>query len=281
MEESDLGIGINDFASDFVPKDNFYQKNKKLVFVLIFCLIVLFIVAILAIISVNLNRNRKEKDKENKGKDKNKIIGEIICTFNIYSIERPTKILSDEYKKTSEMKIFIDEKEIKYSKEYLFNSTGEHEVKIGILEDINLNNMFKEIYNLIAVNMTSDSNAKIISMESTFDNCKTLEKFYISGFDTKNTKSMKKLFLNTQLNKINISSLNTDNVIDMSHMFSFTELTSIDLSNFNFSKVENLSHFFKSCYSLMNIKFDNIDTSNVKDMSYMFSNCEALQMLDL
>ena len=38
--------------------------------------------------------------------------------------------------------------------------------------------MFQDVPNLISIEMVSEKNAKIISMISTFENCKYLEKFY-------------------------------------------------------------------------------------------------------
>ena len=82
-----------------------------------------------------------------------------------------------------------------YSKEYQFKEIGENNVKIILYSDLNMTNMFKGVIDLIDVEMNSDEKkCKITSMESAFEECKYLEKFNISGFNTEELKSMHKLF---------------------------------------------------------------------------------------
>ena len=166
MNEEGSVVALNDVNSNLVPKESFYQKNKKLVITFFISIGVLIIVAILAIISVVLNKNSKDQEAS---------LGDIICVFNIKKINENIKILGDDYIKNSNFKIFIDGKEIKYSKEYKFLKYGENIVTFSLLEDINMDKMFKDLDYLISVNITSKSNLKILSMESTFENCNFLK----------------------------------------------------------------------------------------------------------
>ena len=55
--------------------------------------------------------------------------------------------------------------------------------------------MYQNILGLKSINMTSDKEAKITSMKSTFENCENIEKITISGFNTLEIESMSKIFL--------------------------------------------------------------------------------------
>ena len=57
--------------------------------------------------------------------------------------------------------------------------------------------------------MKTGQNLKITSMESTFENCVELKSFNMTGFDTSNIFSVKKLFYNTQIQNINYVELLT------------------------------------------------------------------------
>ena len=133
-----------------------------------------------------------------------------------------------------------------------------------------MDNMFKDISNLVSIKMNSKKNAKITSMKSTFENCNSLNEFNIEGFDTKEIKSMSRLFYNCNL-KIDsniFENMSIENVEDFSYMFynkGFSELN-LELKTKN---AKNMSHMFDNCVSLKTLKLD-LDTSNVVDMSYMF-----------
>ena len=207
MDDESLGLGINDVQSNISSKDGFFEKNKKLIIISIFIFLIIIIVIILIIILNNSNENNKSKTQ---------ITGDIICVFNIQSKEQNTKILSDYFSKSSDFKIYIDNQEIKYSKEYKFPSVGYNQVTFTILDEINMDKMFKDVEHLISVNITSKTNLNIISMESAFDNCKDLEKFNIDGCNIENIKSMKRTFYNTKISDFNSTFLNIENMADMS-----------------------------------------------------------------
>ena len=56
--------------------------------------------------------------------------------------------------------------------------------------------MFKDVDALTSAKFVSNTNVKITSMESLFENCISLVTFDINGFDTSEVKSLKKLFYN-------------------------------------------------------------------------------------
>ena len=76
--------------------------------------------------------------------------------------------------------------------------------------------MFKNIFSLVSVIMYSDKNCKIISLESTFENCQNLYDFEINGFDTSELTSLNKLFftyLFIFLSKFNFFYISKDNFL--------------------------------------------------------------------
>ena len=191
-------------------------------------------------------------------------------------------LLGNNFKKNTDLDIFIENNKIKYSKEYKFNKFGNNTVKFIIYENLDMNYMFQNVPNLISIEMISIQNAKINSMISAFENCYNLEELVIEGFDTSEIKSMHKLFYRTSLTDKDLARihLNTKNVEDISYMFSFTNFKELNLSFIDSKKLMNMSHLFKDCSSLKNIIFNNLDTNQVKDMSYMFQTCSGLDKLD-
>ena len=59
-----------------------------------------------------------------------------------------------------------------------------------------MENMFKEISSLLSVEMFTNKNAKIKSIESAFEDCISLNSFNITGFDVSQIKSLRKIFYN-------------------------------------------------------------------------------------
>jgi surface protein len=205
--------------------------------------------------------------------EQKKIIGDIHCIYNIKDTSKNIKIFGDEFIKESEFDIYIDDQKYNFSKEYLFKLEGNHNIKIDLYENINMNYMFKNVQDLISVKMVSNYNCQILSMISTFENCKRFNFISISGFDLEQLKSMSKLFYNSTLNSFSFLDFNTSNLEDISYMFANTSIKSISLNDFNTEKVTNMSHLFAECIYLKSIDLSKIQTNEVKDMSYMFSSC--------
>ena len=64
------------------------------------------------------------------------------CLYEVKSNTEHTKLLGNDFNKNSDFDIFIDGIKIKYSKEYKFNSIGNHYVLIKLYSNINMDYMF-------------------------------------------------------------------------------------------------------------------------------------------
>ena len=90
-------------------------------------------------------------------------IGEINLVYDVQSSLGNTILLGNEYnKESSDFDIVIDGKVIKYSKEYKFDSVGERNVQIKLYSNLNMDYMFKDVEDLISVNMNSNGQCQII-----------------------------------------------------------------------------------------------------------------------
>ena len=267
-------VVMNDFSSSVgLEKPSFFEKNKKLIIAGISILLALIFIIIIIIIILLSSKNNKKRSS---------CLGHIKCTYEVENLK--TKILGNDFSKEFDLDISIDGEIVKYSRDYTFNNTGLHNVDFLIYDkNINLDYMFKDISELISVEMTINDNKeiKIKSMISTFENCENLDTFTMEGFNINEMKSMSKLFYNTQISTINMPFSNFENIEDISYMFASTNVINLDLSNLKTTNVKNMSHLFYNSYSLRNLNIDNFNTSNVIDMSHMFDSCESLSELNL
>jgi len=131
--------------------------------------------------------------------------------------------------------IVIDNKNID---EIKYNSVTKFNVEIYFYSDtIDMSNMFTKT-NLMEVNLTSNNDLKITSMESAFENCIYLEKFSIQGHNTNELKSMKNIFNGcSKLNSIDITTMKIDNNITMENAFTGTAIKEISLVNFKLDQI--------------------------------------------
>ena len=221
MDDIDAEYNLNEKSIlEKLPKKKSSSSEKKLLYILVSIIslfLILVFIFIIILLSSSSTPSEKEKEKENKGEK----IGEINCIYDIENINTNYNLLGKEYNYNSSiLDIFIDNEIISYSeKGYTFKKTGENEVKYIIYKPFSMDNMFKSISELISVNMTSEKNAKIISINSAFENCNNLKSFNIFGFDTKEIKSLHKLFYNTQITNVNFENFETNNIQDFSFMF--------------------------------------------------------------
>jgi len=162
---------------------------------------ILIIIMIIIIIIAKSDSNDSEEEKT-------EAIGEINCIYDIQTSIKSTLLLGNDFQKNSEFDIYVDGTKIKYEKEYKFNSVGFHNVSIKIYQPLNMNYMFKDIRNLLSVEMKSEKNIEIISMISTFENCENMNKFSIKGFNGEKIKSLHKLFYNNGIKTYNFESFN-------------------------------------------------------------------------
>ena len=206
-----------------VKKETPWKKIAIIIGIILLILISLIVIIIIIINSKN-NDNKKEDDKKDDKKDDEKdddkkdisYIGEIICIYDVFSNERPTEILSKYFENKNKFDLYLENKKIPISTEIIFPKFGNIEVRYALIEDINMDNMFKDVSTLLSVKMISNKNAKILSVENAFENCENLEEISISGFDTNQIKSLKNLLYNTKISSITDLNITTNNVEDMS-----------------------------------------------------------------
>ena len=86
------------------------------------------------------------------------VIGEINCVYEVRTSTKTTLLLGNDFKKVSDLdfEIFVEGKKIKYTKEYQFDSIGNHNVQFKIYKNLNMDNMFKGVRDLMSVEMKSE-----------------------------------------------------------------------------------------------------------------------------
>lgn len=130
------------------------------------------------------------------------------------------------------------------------------------------------------IDLSGFDTSNVKTMKKMFCNCRALEELDLSTFDTKNVTDMSEMFKECiVMQKLNISSFDTSNVTDMSSMFykCGVLLEEVDLSSFNTSKVTTMKGMF-GYSSFKKIDVSKFDTSNVTDMAYMFEHCNTVSL---
>ena len=227
--------------------------KKKLILGSIIIVLALVIIIIILV-------PKKGKKSSSQSDNKTSIIR---CLYQIETTKTPTELLSKEFTQTSGISLYINGNKQSTISEYQFERLGETEVNFTIPNNINMKNMFKDVKNLKSINLISENNGKIISMESTFEKCVNLENFEINGFNTLQIKSLKKIFYGTDLSKIDVvkflDNFNTTNVEDMSYMFAYSQVKELDLSKLVTSNLKDISNMFQGTNFLTSInnKFQN------------------------
>ena len=243
----------------------------------------------------------------------------ITCKYYITNSNNVEQIVSNEFKDytKSNISIYIDGQLKEYNNTQKFSDKGSHTVIFLVNRILKLENMFKNIENLISINISSHYGYLNASLSYAFSNCIKLENisFYINtlipesmshmfyncinlknvifnlGENNKNTnktrlastvKNMAYMFKGcNELTSLNLTLFDTKNVRDFSSMFeSCNSLKSLDLSNFNTNLTTKMNSMFSNCKGISEIDISNFNTTLVEDMSYMFYNCEKLTSLN-
>ena len=247
-------ILIKEFDSKIV---NLEKNNKNLfsfakilaIFILLSLIVVVLSLFKTGFTSINLRSLKLKNFNQNEAK----VIGEIICKFDV--THQNTQIFGEDFIKSSNFKVYIDELPVEYKKEYGFKDYGIHKIKIELYEDLKMDNMFKNIPNLISIEMNSKENCKILSMKSTFKHAKSLQTFNINGFDATELKLTRKFFYIANLNSFSFNLFDTKNLEDVSYMFSLSSIKEFSLNVLNVNNVRNMSHFLEECDLL--VEFDD------------------------
>ena len=176
---------------------------------------------------------------------------------------------------------------------------------------------FSHLYSLTSLELPSSiDSSKVLSMQGSFSQLRSLSELNISTLDTSNTTTFSHMFHRSSgLTSLDLSSFNTSNVQDMSNMFERTEslvgldlknfetanvtnmasmfdfndggtdptaLTTLDISSFNISNVLSLEALFRDARLLSDLLMPtNINTSNVTNLSATFDNVDSLQSIDV
>ena len=124
-----------------VNKGEKEERKKQLIIGIVAAVLLLSIIIFIIIVAASGSKG----DSTDKEDTDFQVIGEIKCLYEIRSNTENTLLLSDEFVKNTDFDIYIDNKKIKYSKEYKFASVGEHNVVFKLYEGINMDYMFKDI----------------------------------------------------------------------------------------------------------------------------------------
>ena len=205
-----------------------------------------------------------------------------------FSSKGINKYLSDNYFNKKFKPSSISHKKVTVCTEKLSNTCviNDDEKTIILKFDKSINTcekMFKDLDNIIEVDLSDFDGSKVNNMAHTFNGCTGLEKITFGEMDTSQVQNMEYLFYGcTKLKSLDLSNFETSSVTNMKYMFSnMKELTSIDLSNFSTLKVEDMSYMFAYSKSLNFLDISKFSTKSVKTIVGMLSKCYALHYLNI
>ena len=153
--------------------------------------------------------------------------------------------------------------------------------KVYLNEDSN--RMFRDLSNLISLDVLSFDTSKVTNMEAMFAGMPNLTTLNLSNFDTSKVTRMNSMFEGaSRLTTLNLSNFDTSKVTDMEAMFGYMYgLTSLNISSFDTSKVTNMRDMFSNIRNLTSLNLSNFNTSKVTDMRAMFGYMYGLTSLNL
>ena len=153
--------------------------------------------------------------------------------------------------------------------------------KVYLNEDSN--RMFRDLSNLISLDVLSFDTSKVTNMEAMFAGMPSLTTLNLSNFDTSKVIRMNSMFEGaSRLTTLNLSNFDTSKVTNMEAMFGYMYgLTSLNISNFNTSQVTNMRDMFSNMRNLTSLNLSNFNTSKVTDMRAMFGYMYSLSSLNL
>ena len=153
--------------------------------------------------------------------------------------------------------------------------------KVYLNEDSN--RMFRDLSNLISLDVSSFDTSKVTNMEAMFAGMPSLTTLNLSNFDTSKVTRMNSMFEGvSRLTTLNLSNFDTSKVTDMEAMFGYMYgLTSLNISNFDTSQVTNMRDMFSNMRNLTSLNLTNFNTSKVTDMRAMFGYMYGLSSLNL
>ena len=90
-------------------------------------------------------------------------IGQINCQYDVQTLSEPIQLIGTDFKiESNNLEIYVDGNRIKYSKEYQFDTRGVHYIEIKIYSKLNMDYMFKDIKDLVSIDMISEKIVKLL-----------------------------------------------------------------------------------------------------------------------
>ena len=126
-------------------------------------------------------------------------------------------------------------------------------------------------------------NSQLTTCEGMFKNLENIIEIDLSNFDFSKVKSMNKMFYNCKsLKKITFGNINTSSVNDMQAVFNGCKsLVSLDLSRFDTSNVNTMQSMFYQCSNLKYLNLTKFITAKTGNLISMFNGCSSLKYLNL
>ena len=241
-DEEPFDNNDEDLKDPILEQNKKYQHNQiKYMIIILFIFLLIIVSIILIIVTSVIKQNKSQNELLN--------YGEIHCIFRINDIENNISLISPFYMNITEkpkISVIIDDnnKTVMDKYSHKFNIKGNHNITFILHEqDLNMNNIFKDISSLISVIMISE-NASLDNIDGAFENCINLEYLKIQGFYVDNLKSLKKLLYNTKISKIDLSEFDTSLIEDFSYMFAGTKIKEFNGPNNNTNNAKNFSYMF-------------------------------------
>ena len=122
---------------------------------ILWTLILIFLISLISIFYKIVFTIQNKKIKYILSFAETSVVGEINCSYEIKNISQNTILIGNEFVKNSLFDLYIDGKKVNYVKEYKFTSLGKHKIQIKLYERINMDYMFKNVKDLISVEMNS------------------------------------------------------------------------------------------------------------------------------
>ena len=175
---------------------------------------------------------------------------------------------------------------------YLSNSSSTIKLVWDSISN-NMDYMFKNLDNLLEVDLSKYDTSSVTSMKQLFFSCKSLTSVNLSGLNTSLVTDITEIFSNCtslieidlssfNIISVNLSSFDTSNVTDMNYMFAVCEnLISLDLSNFETQELKDVRYMFNECKSLKELNISKMTISEVINAKYMFGYCTSLTSIDV
>ena len=181
----------------------------------------------------------------------------------------------------------IEDEESDYEIKLWLNPTDKTAYYYAETEKVYLNEasnrMFRDLSNLISLDVSSFDTSKVTNMEAMFAGMPSLTTLNLSNFDTSKVTRMNSMFEGvSRLTTLNLSNFDTSKVTDMEAMFGYMYgLTSLNISSFDTSQVTNMRDMFSNIRNLTSLNLSNFNTSKVTDMRAMFGYMYGLSSLNL